>query len=223
MHQAPRVWLWCIAAGPAIDLIFTGDVWDCQGLDKTVLATHPLWTHTSLVLYPQSRQQAQAQQAVFPLSDIFTPVPWHAKKSPVSFPILIVFSLQMVLPHTPPAKVLHLCRKKHICSSTHSVLTQASLVPQWTVILHRFRLEGWFVVCPRDSKHHLLGTLHAALFEPPFGSVKAEKSLELFYPSWHICSSNLMANHCSAAWLKIACTETQPFHVTVTPVFFPIW
>ena len=108
---------------------------------------------------------------MFPVSDIFMPVPWYAKQSPVSFPIPHSFLFAEGAAWIPPAKVLHLCRNKCTCSSTRSVLAQASPILE-TVILHKLRLEGWLVVCPRDSKHYLLGTLHTALFEPPFGSVR---------------------------------------------------
>lgn len=180
---APGSWSLSAMHGWESSYLFcTDNLQDCQGLDKSVLATHPLWTCTSPVFYPQSRQQAQAQQAMFPVSDIFILVTQYVQQSPLSIPILHCFLFAEGVAHIPPAKALHLCRNKSICSSAHLVLAESSTILK-TVVLCQFRLEGWFVVCPRDDKHYLLGTLHATLFSPPFGTARDGRG------SWFILSN----------------------------------
>lgn len=212
--------LWCIAAGPATDLIFTDDLWDCQSLDKTVLATHPLWTCKSPVLYPQSRQQTQVQQATSPVSDTFKPVSWHIKQSPVPFPIPHSFLFGEGAPWTPPAELLHLCRKKLTCQSILLVPAQAILE---TIILHQFRLGGWLIMCPRDStipgytamQHYMNHLLDLQ---------ETEEGLELFYLPRYICSSNLIDGKPLFSSMSLNSLHWNiVFSCDCDSCFFPIW
>lgn len=148
-----------------MDLSSTNSLKDCQCWEERALVIHPLWTCVSPVFYPQSRHQAQPQQAVLLISNIFMLVTQYAKQSPFSYAIFILTSLQMVLPEPLQLKLFTFIETRLLkCPLGTSTRLHHLKIVTWC----QFRMLRWLMMCPRDCKHHLLITL-PVLFGPSFG------------------------------------------------------